>query len=147
MTRVTAAAVLLAALLGSGCVAPSRSDGDYARKAANTAEAVVSAVNNARLAVRAVEEKRAFGPYATALLAEAEDDANGAMEALDRVQPPTGRADALHDHLDDLVTPALDVLRRLRVAVRRGELDALPRIAGPLPQLAQQIEDFEEHPR
>ncbi|HEU0130927.1 MAG TPA: hypothetical protein VFQ85_08055 [Mycobacteriales bacterium] len=140
------AGAALAACLATACVGPSRTDDDYRAKAANTAEAVRSSVGTARLAVRAADEKRAFGPYLTRLLAEAEEDALAAQQAFDSVQPPSERADHVHDDLDDLVTEALDALRELRVTVRRGEYAHLAENAAALAKVSDELAAFEEHP-
>jgi hypothetical protein len=143
---VRAAAALLAATLLTGCVSPSRTDDDYAHKAANTAEAVASSVNTARLGVKAAREHRITGPYVSRLMAEAEEDAQAATDALDSVQPPSADADALHARLDELTGEALDVLRALRIAVRRGyPATKLDEIAAPLGHLAEELDAFQEH--
>jgi hypothetical protein len=142
--RVPAAA--LAALLLTGCVSPSRTDDDYAHKAANTAEAVASSVNTAVLAVQAAYDGKVFAPYLSRLLAEAEEDANAAAQTLDSVQPPSRRADLMYAHLSGLVDGATYLLRELRVAVRRGDVAGLRRIAGPLPGIARALRHFESDP-
>ena len=141
-----AAGGALVLVLLSGCAGPSRTDGDYRAKAANTAEAVVSAVNTARLALDALREDRVPAAYLTRLVAEAEEDALAAQQAFDSVQPPSEAADSVHDHLDELVNDALDALRTLRVGARRGDTATLLAETAPLADVAQRLEDFEEHP-
>jgi hypothetical protein len=144
--KAAAVAVLVAVTL-TGCVSPSRTDDDYEHKAANTAEAVASSVNTARVGVRAAANGKVFGPYLSRLLAEAEEDADAARQAFDSVQPPSDHADGVHDHLDAILTDALDVLRSLRIAVRRSDFAHLPAIADPLAGIADKLDEFEDHPR
>ena len=141
-----AAAAALAALLLGGCVSPSRTDGDYARKAANTAEAVSSSLNSVKLGADAARDHKVFGPYLSRLVAEAEDDALAAQQAFDAVQPPSGAADTVHDHLDTLLKDALDLLRDARLAARRGQLQAVAALSDKLSKQADALDAFEEHP-
>jgi hypothetical protein len=132
-----------AVLLASACAGSSRTDRDYALKAANTAEAVVSAIGTARVGVRAVQEDRVSAAYLSVLLREAADDAAAAQDTFDTRQPPTRRSDDLRDELDALTNDAVSVLEELRTAVRRGELKELPGIAAPLAELSEKLDTFE----
>ncbi len=143
MTRRCVAAVVLAALL-AGCAGPSRTDRDFSLKAANTAETVLSAVNTARLGVRAAEDGDAPANYLSVLLGEAEKDALAAQASFDSRQPPSQQSDAVRRQLDDLLTEATSALSGLRIAVRRGQLHRLPDLAAPLVQLAARLDDFEQ---
>ena len=135
--------VLLGACLAmTACTGPVRSYGVYESKAGKTAEAVVSAVETARLAVGAAARDRAYGRYLGQVLAEAEEDATAAQGTFDAIQPPDRRADRLRGELDDLLTPALSSLTDLRVAARRGDLADLPRLAAPLAGLSKRLDDF-----
>jgi hypothetical protein len=140
------AGAVLAALLATACVGPSRTDDDYRAKASNTAEAVASSVGTARLAIRAADERKAFGPYLSRLLAEAEEDALAAQQSFDSVQPPSEQADHLHDDLDELITTALDALRELRITVRRGDYGHLGENAAALAKVHTDLETFEGQP-
>jgi len=142
--RRAAAALLLVAVSGTGCVSPSRTDDDYQHKAANTAETVASSLQSARLAVQAALDGKTFGPYLSRILADVEEDADGAQTAFDAVQPPSERADAIHDRLAELVDESLDTLRALRVTARRGDLDRLRVVARPLGALAEALDKFGE---
>ena len=139
--RLTAIAVVI--VVATGCVGPSRTEDDFARKAANTAEAAESAVNTARLAVRTAARDRAFGPFLSVTLRNAEEDADAAQQSFDAVQPPSDAADQLRAALDQLLDDAAATLTDLRIAVRRGELDKLTTIASPLDGLAQHLADFQ----
>lgn len=149
MTRraAVALAALGCALLTAGCVSPSRTDDDYRRKAANTAQAVASSVSTVFAGAEAARDGKVFGPYLSRLVAEAEDDALSAQQSFDSVQPPSGRSDDLHDHLDQLLQDALDVLREARLAARRGDLARVAQLRDALSKSADDLDAFEEHPR
>ena len=132
-------AILL--LLGA-CTGPVRSANVYESKAGETAEAVASAVETARLAVDAAREGKAHSRYLTLVLVEAEEDAGSAQGVFDGIQPPDRQADELRDRLDELLTEATGTLAELRIAARRGELAELPELAAPLTEVAGQLHAF-----
>ena len=134
-------AILL--LLGA-CTGPVRSANVYESKAGETAAAVASAVETARLAVDAAHQGKAHGRYLTQVLVEAEEDAGSAQGTFDGIQPPDRRADELRDRLDELLTEATGTLAELRIAARRGELTELPELAAPLTEVAGQLHAFAE---
>ncbi len=133
-------------LLLAACVAPARSFESYEGKAADTAEAVGSAVETARLAVSIAQQGRASAPYLSVVLAEAEQGAGGPGDIFGTIQPPDQASARLRSELLALVTRARSTLADLRIAVRWGELARLPDIARPLQSLSEQLTSFaEEH--
>jgi hypothetical protein len=139
--RPLAACVLVGAI---ACAGPARTRRDYERKAANTAEAVVSAIGTAQVGTRAAVEDRATGPFLSVLLNEAADDASAAQDSFDSRQPPDSSSDHLRAELDDLVDTAVTTLEDLRTAVRRGELAELADIAKPLGAVKDKLDAFEK---
>jgi hypothetical protein len=142
-TRFVLAAAMTAAI--SGCVqfvGPARTADDYERKAADTAETVLSAVRTAELAVDVADRGRAFPPYVSVLLGETEADASGAAATFESIQPPGASSDRLRNELDDLLTEATDELSTLRIAARRSDLEALADEAADLPRLADELDAF-----
>jgi hypothetical protein len=139
--------LLVACLLCmSACVLPARSYGAYEEKAANTAEAVLSAVGNAGLAVKASEGSKAYAPYITTLLDESEADASGAAETLTSIQPPDDASLSLFDDLEPTLADATSTLTDLRIAARTGRIGELGRIARPLDDVTQALNAFlDEH--
>ena len=137
-------AVLLVPLLATACVSPSRTDRDYELKAGNSAKAVASSVATALLAVDAATHKKAFGPYLSVVLGGAEEDASAVQSQFDSVQPPSKDADDVREALDEQLQDATDTLADLRIAVRRGELDQLARIAEPLHDVLKKLRDMSE---
>ncbi len=128
------------------CVAPARSYDAYEGKAADTAASVASAIETARLAVSIAQEGRAFAPYLSVVLAEAEQGAGGSGDIFATIQPPDEGSARLRGELLTLVTRAESVLADLRIAVRWGELDLLSQLARPLRALGDQLASFsEEH--
>jgi hypothetical protein len=142
-TRFVLAAAMTMGI--SGCVqfvGPARTADDYELKAADTAETVLSAVRTAELAVDVADRGRAFPPYVSVLLGEAEGDASGAAATFESIQPPDASSDRLRNELDDLLTEASDQLSTLRITARRADLDALADEAAGLTRLADELDAF-----
>ncbi len=139
-----AAVVALVAPALAGCTGLVRSTGVYESKAGRTAEAMVSAVETARLAVDAAAGGRAFGRTSAQLLAEAAEDAGSVQGTFDAIQPPAPAADRLKAELDDLLDQAVASLGDLRVDARRGDVAGLVRDAKPLRHLSDRLDAFAE---
>ncbi len=150
MRRITIAVLILivavALIVGLKPMTPARTRDDYAHKAKDTAESVLSSVQTARLAARVGTDGDAFGPYVSVLLSESEDTAAEAQGSFDRVQPPDDWSDATRTRLGRLLDRSNDGLSRLRISARRGELDRLARQAKPLHRLAMQLRAFIDDP-
>jgi len=148
--RITIAVLVLivavALIVGLRPMTPARTRDDYAHKAKDTAESVLSSVQTARLAARVGSDGDAFGPYVSVMLSESEDAAAKAQGSFDRVQPPDRWSDATRSRLGRLLDRSNDALSRLRITARRGELDALARQAEPLRPIAQQLRTFIDAP-
>jgi len=134
------ASLALAAL--AACVGPARTDRVYEGKAVETAKAVRSAAESARLASAAAGRGNATGQYASVVLGDAEDDAGAAVGAFDSIQPPNEAADSLHDRLEPLFTSVTSILRDLRIAARRTDLARLPAIARGLEPVIAKLAAF-----
>jgi hypothetical protein len=148
--RITIAAMVLivgiALFVGLHPLTPARTADDYRHKAKDTAESVLSSVQTARLTARTADRGDAFGPYVSVLLSESEVAAGKAQNVFDSIQPPDPRSDATRARLGRLLNRANDVLARLRITARRGELDRLARQAVPLRRLAHQLDRFISDP-
>lgn len=140
MRRVAAGLVAVLAL--TACAGPSRTTDDYGEKVEGTAKAVASAAQTALVGVGTVQHGNAYQPYLAILLRDAEDEAASAQATLDSVQPPSRAADAMHDEVAEVVTGVVEVLRALRIEVRRGHLSRLAEIAEPLTQLAERLDEI-----
>jgi hypothetical protein len=137
-------AVTAALVTCSACVGPSRTDRDFELKAGSTAKAVASALATARLVADAAGDGKATGNYASVAIGEAEQDASAAEATFASYQPPSAHADEIRKNVDDLVGEAIDGIVALRITVRRGQLDRLPRIADQLDPVATALEQVQE---
>jgi hypothetical protein len=133
-----AATLTLAA--AAGCAGPSRTDDDYRHKAANTAETMQGLIGTVQLTVDAASRHKLSGPYLSVTLAEADDDASATVGTFDSVQPPSDQADQLRNRLDTLLQNTTSILDDLRIAVRRGDISSLSKIAAPLKDLNDKLQ-------
>ncbi|HUP87453.1 MAG TPA: hypothetical protein VM143_17510 [Acidimicrobiales bacterium] len=144
-----AAACLWAAttLTTSACTAPvptARSGADYDRKAAHTAEEVRSAVETARVALRADGDGRVFSRTLDVLVTEAEGDAGGAAKTFLAIDPKGPHADDTRHELASLLGDATATLADVRIAVRRGDAEELHSATTVLAKIADALEAFIE---
>jgi hypothetical protein len=146
MRRLAVAVMVLvvgvALVKGLHPATPARTADDYRHKAKDTAESVLSAVQTARLASQVGSRGDAFPPYVSVLLSESETAAAGAQGSFARVQPPDAQSDATRDRLGRMLDRADQLLSRLRITARRGDMDHLSRQAVPLRPLARQLARF-----
>jgi hypothetical protein len=142
--RAAAAGALAAVVLLAGCAGSSRTDEDYRRKAANTAEAAASAVNTALIGVRAAGKGNVTGPYVSSLLGEAETDLLAAQSTFESRQPPSVKADAVRDRVGKVLEDAADALADVRIAARRGVVRDLPEEGAALPGVAKRLDGLEK---
>jgi hypothetical protein len=148
--RITIALLVLivavALLVGLHPMTPARTADDYRHKAKDTAESVLSSVQTARLVARVGTRGDAFGPYVSVMLSESEVGADRAQASFESIQPPDHFSDRTRAHLTELMQRSGDVLSRLRISARRGELDRLERQAQPLRGLARDLRKFIDDP-
>lgn len=143
MRRGVLVPIALVFLFG-GCVGPSRTDGDFRSKTAESAQVMISLVETARLTSEAAAEGKASAPYVSVQLSEAETDAASVITAYSSVQPPSRSADRLREEALAAFDAAHGHLEKLRIAAFRAELDKLPHLAEPLAETVQRLERFEE---
>ena len=139
--------LILATRLVPHPVGPARTFDKYEGKAVTTAKSVLSNVATVRLAARAGSRDRAFGPYLSVLISDAEESISGVQGTFDSIQPPDDRADGLARELDQVLGDALEHVRDMRVAVRRGELSDLTKTAAPLADDVHKLQRFQEQHR
>jgi len=138
-------AVGVTALIGvGGCVGSSRTDADYVSKATSTADVVRSSVQTVLVAVEIIEQDGAFDPYLGRVIGQAEADAAAADGSFGPVQPPSADADRISVELNDLTGDAIDVLSNARIAMRRGDAEAVVALRGQLDDAAEALEAFTE---
>jgi hypothetical protein len=145
-------AAVVVVVVVTGCtphpVGPARTFGKYEGKAVTTAESALSQVQTVRLAAQVAGDDGAFGPYLSVLISDQEEALSGVQGTFASIQPPDTRADALREKLDQLLTVALGHVADARIAARRGDLDGVAELGGPLGDDAAALAGFvEEHGR
>jgi len=135
------ACLTLLILVFPACIAPARSAEDYEHKAVDTAEAVLSSVQTGLLVTR-LAPMRAFAPYVSVALSEAEAGAAVASATFLSLQPPVSESDEVRAELASLLARSEDALSGARIAARRGDLDGLLHSADPLSTTAASLERF-----
>jgi hypothetical protein len=138
--RWRAVLLILPIALATTCVAPARTEAAYRGKAADTADAVVSAARTVLLLARLARDERSFAPTVSVAVADAESDAAAARDAFVSIQPPDAASDALRRRLVPQVQRAVDVIELVRISARRAELDRLEALARPLAGLADRLD-------
>jgi hypothetical protein len=145
-TAVLVLLVAVALVIGLRPMTPARTRDDYAHKAKDTAESVLSSVETSRLAARVGTRGDAFAPYVSTTLSDADEGVAKAQGSFERVQPPDDWSDATRARLGRLLDRASVGVARLRITARRGELDRLERQARPLRLVAAQLRTFIQDP-
>lgn len=131
-------------LVFAGCVGPSRTDGDFRSKTAESAQMMISLIETARLTAEVAGQGKASPPYVSVQLSEAETDAASVITAYSSVQPPSRSADRLREEALAAFDAAHGHLEKLRIAAFRAELEKLPQIAEPLGETVKRLERFGE---
>ncbi len=126
-------------IAAAACAGPSRSDDDYTNKAAQTAQAMGSLLETARLGADAVEKDRTIAPFTSVLMREMEGDASGVQSAFLTRQPPSATAVELRARVAPILNDATSVLADLRIAAYRTDVDALSRAAERIPAITETL--------
>lgn len=137
-------ALVAAVLVVASCAGPSRTDEDYANKAAQTAQAMASLLETASLAADASAGGDLFPTFTSVLMSEMEDDASGVSTAFLTRQPPGEKADRIRADLAPLLEDAEAVLADLRIAAFRNQPDELARIAHEIEPVLDGLQRIEE---
>jgi hypothetical protein len=128
------------ATLVCSCVAPARTEEAYRGKGESSAATVLSAVQTADLTLLVAQDDGLFAPQTSILLAEAEQAAATAESTFASIQPPDDDLDTYRERLVGLLSRATDVLGRLRIAARRGDLGDVDAHRRVLMDLAASLE-------
>jgi hypothetical protein len=102
-------------------VGPARTEAKYEGKARTSAASARSAVETSILVVQAFADGDAIGTYAGAVLSDQEEALSGVQGTFASIQPPSAKADAVRDELDELMSESLSDVAAARIAVRRGD--------------------------
>jgi hypothetical protein len=132
----------LVALGLAACVAPTPSFTAYEGKAAATAATALSSVSAARLAVRLAMQGKAFAPYVSTSMVDAEGDVRSAQGLFDSIQPPDTASDRLRTELDAILTRAIEEITTLRIRARWTDVRALAAASRGLTELADRLDRF-----
>jgi hypothetical protein len=126
------------------CVGPARSFDAYAGKAGATASQMSGPVQTVLLAAQAAARGRAFAPYVSVTIGDAEKDASAIQGAFGSIQPPDPQSDRLRRQLDELLSAAVLIIGDARIAARRDQLDRLPNVVKALGSLAAKLDQFSQ---
>ena len=141
-------ATLLVAASTWACTTNSPGHAGYESRAATTAERMVSPVATGQLLAQLGRRGNLLGPYAKTATTGALDEADEIQSSWGQVQPPDRRSDKPRNELDQLLQRSTDELVNLRIAARKGDLEALGRYERPLARLAARLQKFQsEHER
>jgi hypothetical protein len=132
----------VALFVGLHPVSPARTFAAYQNKAKDTAESARSSVQTARLTAQLASRGKLYGTYTSVVLSETDSALGGTTATFDGIQPPDHHSDELRSELDALLARSSDVVSRLRIAARRGEITTLDREAAPLDRLARDLDAF-----
>lgn len=117
---VRTAALVLAALLLTGCVTPATGRDSYSDKAVTSVRAATSEVQTARLVLQLLSRHRILSPYADETLTASEEAVGSVATTFGSVQPPRGD-DRLRDAIAALLSDAEDAVGHARIAARRSD--------------------------
>ena len=146
LRRIGASALTGALVLSlTGCVGNAATTPAYRGKAHLSAEAAVSALETAKLAVDSSAKGNLFDGYLEIVLSQAEDDLGTVQQQFDSIQPPnSAEADRIRDSLDTLLTRGGTLLADIRIAARRDEQQLMIKTAGDIPKLTDKLNAFAE---
>jgi hypothetical protein len=144
MKRWPWVATLLVAATSWACTTNSPGHAGYESRAATTAERMVSPVATGQLLAQLGGQGDLLGAYAKTATTGTLDEADQIQSSWNQVQPPDRRSDRLRKELDDLLQQSTDELVNLRIATRKGDLEALGRFETPLAHLAAKLQRFQQ---
>jgi hypothetical protein len=132
------------ALCAAACAGPTHGRNDYKLKLANTAESLDSSAQTVVMAADLIEHGKAFAPYTSTVISDAEDDASSAQQTFDTRQPPDDASDKLRQQADKTLQDVVSAITDARVAARAGDLAALNQAANQLQGLQKDLQKLEE---
>ncbi len=118
-------ALLVSAAAAGGCAGPTVTDGGYRAKTAGMLGDISSSLATAQLAVGLDLKGRMALALTDESVSQAESDASSSESSWETRQPPSDAMLALHDRISGPAQDAVSALRKLRIAVRRGDPDAI----------------------
>jgi hypothetical protein len=131
---------LLLSAVGAGCAGPTVTDGGYRAKTAGMCGDISSSLATAKLAVSLDLKGRMALALTDESVSQAESDASSSESSWESRQPPSDAMLALHDQISGPAQDAVSALQALRIAVRRGDFDAIRTALGGLDKPAAEID-------
>jgi hypothetical protein len=128
----------------AGCVAPAFDTGAFEHNAIGALESAVSTARVAALALDARVGDRLTLAYADTVVTEAEEAIDPVQASFGVVDPPEPALDELRSDVLDQLADTGDLLADARIAVRRGDSDAMATLAGELRRVADAMEQHAE---
>jgi hypothetical protein len=136
-------AVALALWVGvTSCTGPALSFDAYEGKAVSTAETATSQVETSILAAHTAAEGRLANPTVTVLLEDAESGATHARDTFASIQPPDPASDGVRSELLPILDRAVGDIGAMRIASRRGDLEAVGRLGDDLVGIGDSLDRF-----
>ena len=141
-TTGVALALVLALVLGGGCVPASPDPDTYRDAAAQTLGTAVSELATVEEMLRLLVADKIMRPAAVTQLRYSEDGLEKSTQWFTGLNPPTG-SDGFGKRLGTLLQDGGDLLADARVAVHRGEESRYTRIADDLKKLGDRLDKIE----
>jgi hypothetical protein len=139
--RIRALAVLVVTVLAA-CVGPATNFSVYEAKTVSSANSALAAVETARYTIQLAVTDRAFGPFESVAIEEAEEDVSTIEGHFASIQPPDARSDSLRQEASDLLSTATETVESARIAVRRGDLATLRQLLPQLERISNKLDRF-----
>jgi hypothetical protein len=117
-------------------------DTGYRNKVADTAREISAAIASARMGTQLDLDGRMAFAWTDQTVSDAEADAESAASALASRQPPTDAALRLYQQASKPIQDAVDALRALRIAVRRGDKAAIRDALSGLDDPADELDNL-----
>ena len=150
-THTPPRALRLPVLLGAGltvlagaCVGPAKNFSVYEAKAVNSVESAQGAVETVKFTIELALRNSAYGPYQSVTVEDAEEDVSTAQGHFDSVQPPDAQSDQLRQETDELLSKASEDVGEARIAMRRGDVQALRTLLSDLDEDSKKLDEFVE---
>jgi hypothetical protein len=105
---------------------------------------MVSPVASGELLARLGGEGKLLGAYAKTATTGALDEAEDVQSAFRHIQPPDASSEPIRRQLDRLLERSTNALTDLRIAARKGDLEALGGFERRLSRLAARLEHFQK---
>lgn len=143
-SRTTVAAVGLAVTLLSGCVVPARDDAAYRTDATQALQSATSVARTAEVTLRHWLAGDVTTAYADTVVTEAEQAIGPIQTSFGAVDPSSRAVDQLREDVTGRLSDTESALALSRIALRRGDRDAVRRGAGRLDQLSAVLDQAAE---